>query len=261
MNKQLIQSGLAVLALAGLLGLAACSEDPYSGERPPATPPQSTVTVPPTRPASPTPAASATAPAQARDRWRLQEARPILGRGEERGHFDAGQASYRLVGKPDGHGGEVIVTVKGENYNLCPGGSEEIRYKWTFDRDVTQLNPGDTFNVDVKGELVNMRAPCRGDIAYRTLIGVINTNSNLFYEDPKLQQSVFDGMAYTDGGPDGKLVFELRVANSVSGRTPVHIGTRGAAAKERTHGSFSFRMAVAGDLLDIAYVYELQPVQ
>ena len=59
---------------------------------------------------------------------------------------DYGQASFGTP-QADVNGGSVRVTLQGPD--ICDGASAAFQYSWSFDRDISQLSSGETFNVNL----------------------------------------------------------------------------------------------------------------
>jgi hypothetical protein len=64
----------------------------------------------------------------------------------------------------DAKGGEVYVSGDGRALDLCSGGFERLRFKWTFPQDITRVSDGGTLSVSLEAGPGGHKEPCNGQI-------------------------------------------------------------------------------------------------
>lgn len=79
-------------------------------------------------------------------------------------------------GRGDALGGEIEVDVRGYG-ELCPGGTEHIRFRWQFNRDVTLMHPGEDFEARVEMKRISANNICKGELASRSVIQLVGSGS------------------------------------------------------------------------------------
>lgn len=91
----------------------------------------------------------------------------------------------------DTRGGEVVVSIRGEERYYCPrNGVEKVRFKWEFNRDVSALRLGEDIEVALHVEPLSVDNICKGNLEAHSYTDAMTSNSAgytdaeaPFYED------------------------------------------------------------------------------
>jgi hypothetical protein len=163
--------------------------------------------------------------------------------------------TYEIL-QADLKGGRVRVTeVGGPPTNDCPGGSEAFLLNWSFDRDLTMVTSGETFNIAVRVDRYTPQAPCNGALASLTGFSV--------YSDPNGWQSFpefpLQGELF-EGGINPMTFYPLpNTTQRAAGLVPLRVTPTYSAEYEKW-GAFSLHAfgpgnAAGGFNLAVLYVY------
>lgn len=73
-------------------------------------------------------------------------------------------SSYSVITSEsyDKNGGSVEINVSGNALNVCPGGSEKMRFTWRFGRDIAEVSNGDAVSANLQAGVVTYSKPCTG---------------------------------------------------------------------------------------------------
>jgi hypothetical protein len=80
----------------------------------------------------------------------------------------------------DANGGEVYVSGDGRALDLCSGGFERLRFKWTFPQDITRVSDGGTLSVSLEAGPGGHKEPCNGQIGAISDISVVAAPASPF---------------------------------------------------------------------------------
>ena len=59
-------------------------------------------------------------------------------------------------------GGNVEINVSGDALGMCPGGSEKMRFTWSFEGDASTISNGGTLTVNLRAGVLSVGKPCTG---------------------------------------------------------------------------------------------------
>jgi hypothetical protein len=77
--------------------------------------------------------------------------------------------------KYDKNGGNIEINTSGDALGLCPGGSERMRFTWSFEGDAATISNGGTITVNLRAGVLSVGKPCRlgsiGDFSTLSIYG------------------------------------------------------------------------------------------
>ena len=152
----------------------------------------------------------------------------------------------------DRFGGAVELDVSGDIDQLCPGGSERLRFTWRFDRDVGGLAPGDEIAATLTAESLSADRGCRGDVGAQSSVAMGGSDQPVpsFSETEAraLDRSRFSSTGErvtADAGPSSRRAGDVRLLVSAS-----------APEAEQRLAWFSVEIVTPAGSITYVYPYE-----
>jgi hypothetical protein len=152
----------------------------------------------------------------------------------------------------DTSGGEVEINADGRVLDICPGGSETMRFTWQFTQDVTRVSEGSYLSASLRAGLIGKKEPCGSALAavsFITIAGSKGITFPLSNEDVKVME--IDRFVTISAGD----AWAGRDPKTATGSVGVDIFP---ATPDRPLAYFFIRIAIRGmgDELRYVYIYE-----